>query len=157
MNEAFFTALKARLTELTASLRYLHKPSGTAMRPQIIDLMMDRPTAAVDEAEEYPFVRWMLLDGEFHRGGRPSPFRVAVDCGIYTDGSIVDGNADICELCRTLGEGLMEWQRYAGCRLSGPIRYTMGTPQANAQNPDNPGLQPHPYYHARLFLDFLAS
>lgn len=156
MTDAFFAALKARLQELTAPLRYLNGPSGALMRPQIIDLMMERPTAAVEEAEEYPFVRWMLLDGEFHRN-RPSPFRVAVDCGIYTDGSIVGGNAAICELCRTLGHGLMEWQRYEGCRLSGPIRYTMGTPQANAQNPDNPGLQPHPYYHARLFLDFLAA
>jgi len=152
MTEAFFTAFKARLAELVADLRYLHKPSGTEIAPQIIDLMLPRPTEVVAEADEYPFVRWLVYEGEFHRL-KPAPFKLMLDAGIYTSGDINDGNAAICELCTALGR-ITENPRFAPYKLGASIRFIIGIPDADSKDP---GLQPHPYYHCRLFLEFIVA
>ena len=149
MTDQFYTALKARLAELVADLRYLHKPTDAMIAPQIIDLMLPRTTEQVQEAEEYPFVRWLVYEGEFHRSS-PAPFRVLLDAGIYTDLTPADGNAAISELCRTLGR-IIERQTFAPFVLANPVRFVIGTPDAEQ---GNPGLQPHPYYHCRLYLEF---
>jgi len=152
MTELFFATLKACLGDLTKDLRFLHKPSGTLIAPQIIDVMMDRPTAPVEEGDEYPLVRWMIYEGEFRRMSA-APFKVLVDAGIYTDGSVVEGNAEISRLCSALG-GIVENPRFAPYKLGPVVRFTLGAPES----PDkNPGVQPHPYYHCRLFLEFLVA
>lgn len=152
MTDAFFAQLKAKLAELVADLRYLHKPSGTMIAPQIIDLMLPRPTEQVDEGEEYPFVRWLIYDGEFRRSG-PAPFKLMIDAGIYTDGGVDDGNAAICELCTALGRITIN-PRFAPYKLGEIVRFAVGSPDSESKNP---GLQPHPYYHCRLFLEFIVA
>jgi len=152
MTDAFFTAFKARLEELVAELRYLHKPTGTTIAPQIIDLMLPRPTEVVAEGDEYPFVRWLVYEGEYHRL-KPAPFKLMLDAGIYTSGSVVDGNSSICELCQALGK-ITDNPRFAPYRLSGTVRFFIGTPDSELRDP---GLQPHPYYHCRLFLEFIVA
>lgn len=151
MTEAFYTALRARLVELTRELRFYHKPSTSLVAPQVIDVMAPRPTVAVDDAEEYPFVRWIVYQGEFSRQ-EAAPFAVMIDGGIYTEGDILDGNADISLLCAALGR-IVERPGIGPCKVHGKVRFTLGTPDG----PDNnPGAQPHPFYHCRLFVNFLA-
>jgi hypothetical protein len=152
MTDQFFAALKARLTELVQDLRYLHKPTGLLVAPQIIDIMLPRPTEAVAEADEYPFVRWLVYKGTFMRQGL-LPFSVVLDAGIYTDGDSFDGNAAIMQLCVALGK-IIEVPSLAMYRIDEPIRFAIGSP---GPEDGNPGVQAHPYYHGRLFLDFLIS
>ena len=152
MTDQFFAALKARLTELVQDLRYLHKPTGLLVAPQIIDIMLPRPTEAVAEADEYPFVRWLVYEGAFHRRP-PSPFKLLLDAGLYTSGTIAEGHADICQFCAALGR-IVEQPRFAPYRLGDTIRFTLGTPESEDRNP---GMQPHPYYHCRLFLAFTVA
>lgn len=149
MTAQFFAALRGRLAELVQDLRYLHKPSGEQVAPQIIDIMLPRLTVPAPEADEYPFVRWLIVKGEFARL-KPGPFLVLLDAGIYTAGSVMDGVADITELCLALGR-IVEKSNFAPYRLVSRVRFTIGSP-----GPDDadPGLQAHPYYHCRLFLDF---
>jgi hypothetical protein len=148
MVEQFFAILKERLAELTADLRYLHKPSGTMVAPQIIDLMLPRPTEHVDEADEYPFVRWIVYRGRFVRQGLVS-FSVAIDAGVYAE-DIATGNTHISELCMRLGR-LVQVPSFSTYLVDGPITFTVGTPDTDDRNP---GMQGHPYYHCRLFIDF---
>ena len=152
MTDQFFTLFKSRLAELVVDLSYLHKPSGLNMRPQIIDVMMERPTERVDEGEEYPFVRWMIHKGEFSRQGLLT-FTVIVDAGVYTGGTVDDGNADITGLCLALGR-IVRTPVFSPYRLDGPVRFTIGS---SDQAERNPGIQPHPYYHCRLAMDFAMA
>lgn len=152
MTEEFFTAIRARLTELVKDLRFLHKPTGQNVPPQIIDLMLDRPTSTTEEGDEYPYVRWLIPSGSFKRHGS-EPFSVIIDAGIYTDGTISDGNSDIFSLCLALGK-ITENPRFAPYKLGETIPFTLGQPAGDA---NNPGIQPHPYYHCRLTLDFSAA
>ena len=152
MNQQFFTALEARLTELTEDLRYLHRPSGELKAPQIIGVMLDRPTGEVEEAQEYPFVRWVLSDGEFTRLS-PAPFSIMLDGGIYTDGTVDDGNAAACGLCMALGK-IVEKPWFRPYKLRNRVRFVMGDPGTES---NNHGLQPHPYYYCRLYLEFLVA
>lgn len=149
MTDQFYTALKARLTELVADLRYLHKPTAAMIAPQIIDLMLPRPTEQVEEAEEYPFVRWMVTSGEFKRQS-PMQFSVVIDAGIYTDGTVTEGNGEISQLCSALGR-IVDFPSFPPFKLNDNTRFILGTP---ADEGTNPGLHPHPYYHCRLFLEF---
>lgn len=151
MTEAFYAALRTRLGELTQDLRFFHKPTNSQVAPEIIDVMAERPTAAVDESEAYPFVRWIVYQGEFSRL-EAAPFALMIDGGVYTEGDIYDGNADISRLCTALGR-IVERPAIGPCKVHGKVRFTLGTPDG----PDNnPGAQPHPYYHCRLFVNFLA-
>lgn len=152
MTEQFFAALKARLVELTQDLRYLHKPTGGMIAPQIIDIMLDRPTSQTEEGEDYPYVRWLVYDGEFaHR--TPAPFSVMLDGAIYTDGSIAAGNLAVSELCRALGR-IVERPWFAPYKLRNRVRFVLGNPETNT---NNHGLQPHPYYFCRLYLEFVVA
>lgn len=150
MNEAFFTTLTTRLTELTADLRYLHKPTGEQRAPQVIGTMLPRPSGQVEEGDEYPLIRWVLYEGEFARMS-PAPFSLLIDGVIYNDGSISDGTADITELCRALGR-IVEKPWYRPYKLRNRVRFTIGDPDEN-----NPGIQPHPYYYLRMYLEFVVA
>lgn len=152
MNQQFFAALEARLTELTADLRYLHKPTGQQRAPQIIGTMLERPTGEVQEAQDYPFVRWIIYDGEFSRMS-PAPFSIMLDGGIYTDGTVDDGNTAICSLCMALGK-IVEKPWFTPYKLRNRVRFVMGSPEADNSNH---GLQPHPYYYCRLYLEFVVA
>jgi len=151
MTEAFYALLRSRLTSLVADLRYLHKPSDTLIAPQVIDLSLPRPTEAVVEGDEYPFVRWLVYEGEFaHR--TPAPFTVLIDGGIYTDGSVSEGNAAISELCMALGK-VVQTPWYSPYKLRNRVRFSLGNPE----NTVNQGIQPHPYYFCRLYLEFTVA
>lgn len=152
MTEQFFTIFKARLSELVADLRFEHQPTGQLIAPQVIDIMLPRPTEPVPEGDEYPFVRWLVYRGEFERN-QPTSFSVLIDGGVFTSGSVVDGAASINKLCMTLG-GIVHVPRFSLYRLSGPVRFIIGDPASEEQNP---GLQPHPYHHCRLLADFDLS
>lgn len=148
MTDLFYTTLKARIAQLVQDLRYTHLPTGTMVAPQIIDLMLPRPTAPVDEGEEYPFVRWMVFQGEFIPDGLAS-FTLALDGGIYAE-DVAAGNSGISALCLALGQ-FVHAQAFTPYSLNGPIRFTIGNPDAEERNP---GVQSHPYYHCRLLMDF---
>ncbi len=152
MNEQFYTTLKERLVELTQDLRYLHKPSDTLIAPQIIDIMLERPKVAVPEADEYPFVRWVAYEGEFAYRS-PAPFSVMLDGGLYTDGSIAEGNLAISQLCMALGR-IVEKPWFSPYKLRNRVRFVLGNPEVDN---NNYGLQPHPYYHCRLYLEFVVA
>lgn len=147
MNEQFFTTLEGRLAELTKDLRFQHKPTGAMIAPQIIGVMLERPTVAVQEAEEYPYVRWLIVDGSFTNRS-PARFTVLLDGGIYTGGSVADGNADINRLCLALGK-IVESPWFDQFKMKDQVRFSLGIPGDDK----NPGIQPHPYHHCRLFLD----
>jgi hypothetical protein len=148
MTEQFFTALKERLAELVGGLRYLHKPTGAMVAPQIIDLMLPRSTEPLDEGEEYPFVRWIVYRGTFIRQGLVA-FSVAVDAGIYAE-DIAEGNAGISELCLHLGR-IVQVPAFSSYLIDGPVTFVVGSPDPEERNP---GMQGHPYYHCRMFINF---
>lgn len=148
MTDQFYATLKARLVELTSDLRYLHQPTGSLIAPQIIDLMLPRPTGQVDEGDEYPFVRWLVHRGRTVRQGLVS-FSVVIDAGIYAE-DIASGNAGISELCMRLGK-IVHAPAFSSYLIDGPVNFSIGIPDADDRNP---GMQAHPYYHCRLFIDF---
>lgn len=152
MTDEFYALLESRLTELVADLRYTHKPSGGLIAPQIISVCLPRPTAQVTEADEVPFVRWLVYEGEFaHRS--PAPFTVLIDCCIYTDGSVADGNADISQLCMALGKIVLKpW--FSPYKLRNRVRFILGDPETSTVFH---GVQSHPYYACRLYLEFVVA
>lgn len=150
MNQQFFDKLTARLTELTADLRFYHKPTRTTRAPQIIGVQLEEPVGEVKEADEYPFVRWVVYQGSFAWRSR-APFSVRIDAGIYTNGAIADGNNDIMTLTMALGR-LVETPWFAPYKLTREIPYTVGVP-----DDPNKGAQAHPYYHSQLYPEFIAA
>lgn len=152
MTEQFVQSFRACLEELVRPLRYLHKPSGNMIAPQIIDVMLPRPNTQTQEGDEYPFVRWMITSGEWYLQ-KPSTFQLAIDAGIYSAGSISDGNLAILELVHALGSlSRMRFVPPTPYRLQTPIAFVLGDPK-----PENHGIQPHPYYYGRLTLDFIHA
>ena len=147
MTEQFFATLKARLTELVQGLSFHHKPTGGLVAPQIIDIMLERPKEAVEEAEEYPYVRWLIVDGAFTNRS-PSRFTVMLDGGIYTAGTVAEGSADITRLCLALGR-IVESPWIDQYKMQDQVRFSLGIPGDDK----DPGIQPHPYHHCRLFLE----
>lgn len=150
MNAAFAALLTTRLTELTKDLRFTYQPTGDLVAPQIIDTMLPRPTGVVEEGQEYPLVRWVICNGEFSRLA-PAPFTVMLDGGIYTADSIIDGSRDIAALTIALGR-IVRKPWYSPYKLRDRIRFVLGSPEENSL-----GIQPHPYYFTRLYLEFTVA
>lgn len=150
MDSSFSALLTSRITECVADLRYTHKPTGTQKAPQVIELMLPKKERSQKEAEDFPLVRWAFTRGEFARM-RPAPFGVKIDAGIYTNGSITDGNRDITELIIALGK-LVEKPWYKPYKLLNPVTFTVGSTDKHTE-----GIQPHPYYWAALHLEFSVA
>ena len=150
MNDQFVALLTARLEDLVKELRYTYKPDGSEKAPQIVDPMLPGKDRSHQEGEEFPLVRWAIFNGEFARMS-PAPFSVRVDAGIYTGGSIIDGDRDIRELLMALGK-IVETPWYKPYKLRDPVKFDLGSPDLHAQ-----GIQPHPYYWATLYLSFIVA
>jgi len=150
MNETFVSNLTARLIELTQHLRFYNKPTGTEIAPQIIGTMLEKKTESCQEAQEYPLVRWVIHQGEFARMS-PTPFSVMLDAGIYTDGIIKDGCTDINILVMALGK-IVEKPWFKPYKLRNRVSFVLGSPDENSL-----GIQPHPYYFGRLYLQFVVA
>lgn len=159
MNQAFFDALTNRLSELTQDLRFYHLPSEEMRAPQIIQTQLPRPTAGQAEGEEFPFVRWIIHEGEFARL-RPAPFQVFVDGGIYCNSpSYADGDTAIFSLCTALGK-IVEPQSpnpFKPYKLRSRIPFEMGVPGSAVLDSYEKGKQPHPWYYCRLQLEFVVA
>ncbi|MDR2550018.1 MAG: hypothetical protein LBD10_07475 [Desulfobulbus sp.] len=149
MTDRFFQLLGDRLADLTKDLLFLHPPTGALVSPQVIGVMLDRPKTSTEGGAEYPYVRWLPYVGEFHCKA-PTQFEVILDGGIYTSGNVADGNMDIHRLCMALGK-IAENPGFAPYKLKDGVRFSIGIPDPEYRNP---GIQPHPYYHCRLFLQF---
>jgi hypothetical protein len=152
MNQQFFDTLTAVLTELTAGLSYYHLPSDSARAPQIINTILLRPTGQIAEGDEYPLVRFRLVDGEFARM-TAAPFTVLIDCGVRTSGSISDGLRDIAELTMAIG-GIVKRPWFSPYKLRNRVRFELGDPGTDY---GSKGIQPHPYYFSRLYLEFTVA
>lgn len=151
MNQAFADTLTARLTELTGGLTYYHKPSDVMIAPKIISLGLLPEAGMVDEAEDFPRVRWLIMEGVFARLGN-APFSVRLDCGVYGR-TIEEGNAAIWELTKACG-GIVKKPWFSPYKLRNEVRFAMGEP---GHDDNFRGVQPHPYYVSRLFLDFTVA
>lgn len=149
MTPEFTILLQSRLESLVAGLQYDHKPTGAPRAVQVINPMLER-VRGHEEGEEHPFVRWAIFEGSFEPR-RPQPFKVVVSLGLYTGGTIDDGNRDIQELTAAVG-GIVEDRAFPPSRLVTPVPYTIGDPREGYE-----GLQPHPYYYASMILEFTTS
>lgn len=150
MNQKFASEFTACLEELVSGLAYHHKPTGELRPPQIIDTMLERPSGPVVADDEYPLVRWLITDGGFARKSA-APFTVIVDNWLYTPGSIDDGLRNIAALTMALGK-VVNRPWFSPYKLRNLVRFEMGSREQNSI-----GIQPHPYYTSRLFLEFTVA
>lgn len=144
--------LVARVTELTADLRFHHKPTpDETIVPQVIRGSLEPPRAGEHEGEaaDYPFVRVSLYKGSFH-DVRPLPCYAVLYAGIWTPGTIQDGDDDIFELISALGL-IVENPRFPPFTLSESCPFTIGI-----QDPGFEGMQRHPLHYGAVFLEFTA-
>lgn len=146
----FETKLSSTLAELTENLRYLHKPTGDLIAPQIIDVCLERRSGEVEEANEFPFVRWKVVNETFTRGGVAELF-VTLDSGIYTEGTTLEGETAIRELAAALGT-IVRVPFFAPYKLRDNVPCYYGDRTTGAE-----GDQPHPYYYARHELTFVGK
>ncbi len=156
MDENFATAFSARLQELTAELRFYHKPTGESMAPQIFQTMLPVKTRDHLDGEHFPLICWTFYGGTITHL-EPSTFKVCVDCAIRVDegsGSsleqIVSGSQGINSLLQVL-RGLAGRRRFGCYKLQLPFRYIIGSDEKGHE-----GRQPHPFYYLRLDLSFTS-
>ncbi|BCL59967.1 hypothetical protein DGMP_06600 [Desulfomarina profundi] len=151
MNRTFADMLNSRLAELTSGLLFDYQPdNSTGSRPiTITESMLADPSRDEPEGSEFPFVRWAIYRGSFDYR-RPAPFKVVVDGAIWTAGNITDGTRDIQTLTVALGK-ITEKRGFPPYRLKTPIDFVTGNPARGHE-----GIQPHPWYYTRLYLEFLV-
>lgn len=147
MTPEFATLLTSRLTELVEDLSFDYKPDGSTRVPQIINPMLPSRSSDHQDGDYFPFVRWAIYKGIFAK--RPEPFSVYVSGGIYTAGTIDDGNGAILSLAMALGN-IVDNKSFPPYRLQSPVGFTVGDTREG-----NEGLQPHPYYYMSMILEFL--
>ncbi len=150
MNKAFADLLTARLIEITQDLRFFHKPSGILKAPQVVGTMLSEKDRSYQEGDEFPLVRWAAHQGVFTFKASAS-FAVILDGGIYTDGDIAAGTADIAALTMALGK-ITDKPWFQPYKLSNRVPFQLGSPEKNSL-----GIQPHPYYFTRLNLEFVVA
>ena len=159
MNQTFFDALTTRLVELTTDLRFHHPPTGGETAPQIIQTQMPRPVGTPVDGAEFPFVRWIIHEGEFARL-RPGSFSVFLDGGIYCPTEVyADGDAAIFQLCCALGK-IVDPQKpnpFQPYKLRNRVPFEIGVPSGSALDSYEKGKQPHPWYYCRLQLEFAVA
>ncbi len=149
MIDALRTALVARVTELTADLRFSHKPSGAVkIAPQVVNGSLEPPRPGDwEEAGDYPFVRVALYRGSFH-DRMPLPCEAVLYGGIWTPGTVQDGDDDIFTLLKALGR-IVEEPRFPPWLLSEACPWTVGL-----QDQGFEGMQRHPFHYGAVFLEF---
>lgn len=149
MTPEFSALLQARFESLVASLQFDHKPTGVKRAVQVINPMLER-IRGHEEGEEHPYLRWAICEGSFEPR-KPQPFKVVVSLGLYTAGSIDDGNADIQSFTTAVGKIVLD-RAFPPSRLVTPVPFTIGDPRDGFE-----GLQPHPYYYAGMILQFTTA
>lgn len=150
MNQQFKDLLASRLEELVADLRYTHKPSGQLKPPHVVRLQLPGKERSQGEAEDFPLVRWKITGGQFTRMG-PALFSVEINAGIYTPGTITDGDGEISELALALGQ-IVNKPWYKPYKLLNSAPFAFGSTE-----PQSKGMQPHPYYWVSLYLEFSVA
>lgn len=158
MNQAFITAFSATLTAAVADLRYCSKPTVTSVNPtgdlvvpQVITPMLPAKAAGYQEGGELPLCRWLITSGHFSMR-QYQPFKVQLDLGLYTPGTIEDGNAAILEFAMAVGGHLVKYPWYKPYKMIDDIEFHIGSREAESL-----GSQPHPYYWATMLLDFVGG
>lgn len=156
MDRNFNEMFTARLQQLTADLRFFHRPSGQNIAPQVIMCMLPPQEGKFIEGNDFPVICWTHHSGLLTHL-QPSSFQIAVDCGLRVDTShgkpishISQGSEDILALIAALHRlaGARNFGRY---KLQIPFSYTIGDSSAGSE-----GRQPHPYYWVRFNLSFVA-
>lgn len=150
MNDAFRSALIARLEQLTGHLLFDHAPTRGKIAPQIIDTMLTGKGQGYEKNEEFPFIRVALCAGEF-RARRPAPFVIHLVGGVYTAGSVADGVRDITQLTLALGE-IVNSRSFPPYKLADSVSFSIGDPAEGSE-----GLQPHPMYYMTMKLEFISA
>jgi hypothetical protein len=147
MNEAFATLLTGRFTELTKDLRFDYKPTGIKRAPQIIQTFLPPKGHDHEEGMEFPLVRWAVYRGSFSKF-HPSTISIIVNAGIWTSGSIIDGDIDIQALVLALGR-IVKNRSFPPYRLEEDTTFHIGSQESGSE-----GIQPHPYYWGTMKLQF---
>ena len=150
MTDQFCKDFQVCLEQLVAPLRFHHRPSGELVGVSVHEAMLPAKPVGYQEGDELPLLRWCIYEGEFS-GRVANGFSVALDAGIYSPGSIIDGSRDLMLLINTLG-GLARMHGLPPYKLRTPISFRLGDPRDG-----NEGIQPHPYYYGRLTMDFIYA
>lgn len=74
----------ARLKELTAELRFFHKPDGQQVPPQVIMTQLPLHSRSHMEGDDFPLICWTHYQGELSHL-QPRGFDVVIDCGLLVD------------------------------------------------------------------------
>lgn len=147
-------ALVTRFQELTGDLGFYHKPSGTDEKvtaPQVINGSLEPPRPGNwEEAADYPFVRVALYKGSFC-SRMPLKCEAVAYAGIWTPGTVQDGDNDIFTLLAALGR-IVEQPRFSPWLLSEVVHWTVGL-----QDQGMEGMQRHPFHYGALFMEFTAA
>ncbi len=159
MDKQFNELFSARLAELTADLRFFHKPTGGLRPPQIFETMLPEKDRQHLEDDIFPLLCWTHYSGELTHL-EASSFKIAIDGCIRVDDTvgtsveqIAAGSAAINDLLFAL-HGLAAQRKIGRYKLQLPFEYALGySPKRMGKG--NEGDQPHPYYVLRLDLSFI--
>ena len=150
MTEAFNITLQERLESLCESELFLHQPTGSLVKANVVRTQLSDKPGGYQEGSEYPLVRWAVFSGKQAKQGI-SQVAVVVEAAIWTPGKVQDGSSDIERLISAL-LGIVKSRNFGEYRLVTPIDFTIG-----GQRDDEEGLQPHPYYQGKIYLNFIAG
>jgi hypothetical protein len=150
MTEAFNITLQERLESLCESELFLHQPTGSLVKPNVIRTQLSDKPGGYQEGSEYPLVRWAVFSGKQGKQGI-SQMAVVVEAAIWTSGNEQEGSNDIERLISAL-LGIVENRNFGEFRLVTPIDFAVG-----GQRDDEEGLQPHPYYQGKIYLNFITD
>lgn len=140
--------LVARVETLVADLAYYHKPTGQQIAPQVIETCLPKKDRSWQEGQDFPNVTVTIIEGGFDKMN-PQPLKVIIGCGIYTNGDVSGGTADIMELTAAVGR-IVENRSFPPYKLRTPLRFTVGSEQ-----PGFEGSQPHPLHISTIYLEFI--
>ena len=156
MNEEFAAYFQARLEEITAGELFPRKSGGTAA-PQVVRTQLPWRDADYLEGEELPLVVWAILGGEAASSPNLSSLEVLVACAVWTPGTVAEGSADIARLTGAVLR-LSQDRAFSGFRLDSPVKYTLGEESDRLEpTPAFRGMQPHPYYKSRIYMNFTTG
>ena len=85
MNEAFNSILQERLESLCENELFLHQPTGSLMKSNVVRTQLSDKPGGYQEGSEYPLVRWAVFSGKQAKQGI-SQMAVVVEADIWTPG-----------------------------------------------------------------------
>ena len=150
MNEIFNATLQERLKSLCENELFVYQPTGSMVKANVVRTQLSCKPGGYQEGSEYPLVRWAIFSGKQAKQGI-SQMAVVVEAAIWTPGREQDGSSDIERLISAL-LGIVRNRNFGEYRLVTPVDFTIG-----GQRDDEEGLQPHPYYQGKIYLNFIAG